>query len=557
MKALLVSSACLALIIVLATEGLARQADAWSVTGSLATERLEGHTSTLLKNGKVLLVGGFTVKNPCCVATTNAELYDPETGQWNATGSLKTPRSRHIAVRLADGKVLVAGGNTTGSYTFLNSAEIYDPDTGLWSSTGSLNGGRAGHQAMVLADGKVLIAGGEVFQSGRWFNYKTAELYDPTTGGWSSAGTMNHAHNQFAAVLLANGKVLVISGWSDVSSDMWLQRSTELYDPITRSWTLTGDLMIARAYPTATLLPNGKVLLVGGGDDYIGGLDTAELYDAATGQWKFTGRLNAGRTWHTATALPNGKVVVAGGYVDSGAILNSAELYDPDSETWSLAGSLNSAHSWHTATLLENGKVLIAGGRSSSTAAELYGEASPALTLNSTTYCSGASWNLTVRTTRPNTWIRLVGTSNGKPWEASSWRKTDAEGNVSETGTFSADMEGTHSLFVDIGGSISNTVSFQVSRCQIQFTLNSNDYCTGDSWNLRVESDFPNAWMNLSGSANNEPWEIPNWRRTGTDGTFVETGTFVPGSEGSHTMRVRVGAAQSNLFPFRVSRCGP
>jgi hypothetical protein len=157
----------------------------------------------------------------------------------------------------------------------------------------------------------------------------------------------------------------------------------------------------------------------------------------------------------------------------------------------------------------------------------------------------------------PDTWIRLIGTSNDKRWEVGDWRKTDTEGNVSDAGIFTAGMEGTHSLLVDVGGKLSNTISFQVSRCQVRFALNASEYCTGDSWSVKIDSDFPNAWMNLSGTSNTEPWEIPNWRRTGADGSFSEAGTLVPGSEGSHTMRVRIGAAQSNLFPFRVSRCGP
>ena len=110
---------------------------------------------------------------------------------------------------------------------------------------------------------------------------------------------------------------------------------------------------------TATLLPNGKVLVAGGYNS--GYLTSAELYDPASGSWSATGSLNTARQAHTATLLPNGKVLVAGGDNGSG-YLTSAELYDPASGSWSATGSLNTARYFHTATLLPNGKVLVAGG---------------------------------------------------------------------------------------------------------------------------------------------------------------------------------------------------
>ena len=148
-----------------------------------------------------------------------------------------------------------------------------------------------------------------------------------------------------------------------------------LIDP---SWVPTGSLVTARTRHTATLLPNGKVLVAGGNNGPA--LSSAELYDPATGTWTATGSLGTARDRHTATLLPNGKVLVAGGFNELDGFLSSAELYDPASGTWTATGSLGTARAYHTATLLPNGKVLVAGGNNECglvlSSAELYDPAS-------------------------------------------------------------------------------------------------------------------------------------------------------------------------------------
>jgi hypothetical protein len=201
-------------------------------------------------------------------------------------------------------------------------------------------------------------------------------LIQPCAGqsGWTATGSLGTRRYVHTATLLPNGKVLVTAGYSS-SGDL---ASAELYDPATGTWTATGSLGTARGLHTATLLLNGKVLVAGGVGN-SGDLASAELYDPASGTWTATGSLNTARDSHTATLLPDGNVLVAGGLNSPGDLV-SAELYDPASGTWTATGSLGTARRDHTATLLRDGKVLVAGGLDSSNfptrSAELYNPAS-------------------------------------------------------------------------------------------------------------------------------------------------------------------------------------
>ena len=171
------------------------------------------------------------------------------------------------------------------------------------------------------------------------------------TPRWIPTGNLNIPRSGHTATLLRNGKVLVVGGDSSGSA--------ELYDPVIGSWNFTGSLNKPPGGHTATLLPTGKVLVVGDFSDH------AELYDPATETWTVTGALNERpRPGHTATLLPDGQVlVVAGGEPDIGGnILATAELHDPSSGMWRIAGSLNTARIGHTTALLPDGMVLVAGG---------------------------------------------------------------------------------------------------------------------------------------------------------------------------------------------------
>jgi hypothetical protein len=284
----------------------------WSTTGSMATARYL-HTATLLPNGKVLVAGGYG--GGC---SNSAELYDPAAGTWSSTGNLATARESHTATLLPNGKILVAGGDNCAMVSpYLKSAELYDPGTGTWSSTGNLNTERRQQTATLLPNGKVLISGG--------FNnsYLGAEQYDPALGTWVIVNTGVLTRIFHTATLLPNGKVLVAAGYGNGG----YETSVQLYDPATASWSSTTSLNNALRQQTATLLPNGKVLLAAG-RDFSGPLSTAQLFDPTNFTWSDTASLTTARYAHTATLLPNGKVLLVGGYNGSSS-LSSAELYDP------------------------------------------------------------------------------------------------------------------------------------------------------------------------------------------------------------------------------------
>ena len=213
----------------------------------------------------------------------------------------------------------------------------------------------------MLANGKVLVTGG---YNGNILS--SAELFDPTTGIWTPIGSLNNARDGHTATLLPNGQVLVAGGYNGSN----YLNSVELFDPASETWTTTNSLNNARDGHTATLLPNGQVLVAGGTTNYMVSASTvlasAEIYNPANGTWTPTGSLNGARVWHTATLLPNGQVLVAGGTTNlnssSASYLSSTEIYNPINGTWTVTNALNTAREDHTATLLPNGKVLIAGG---------------------------------------------------------------------------------------------------------------------------------------------------------------------------------------------------
>ena len=337
----------------------------FSPTASLAAARLQ-QTANLLSTGRVLIAGGGAPED-----AAKAELYDPATGTFSPTGSMTTGRYGATATVLSTGRVLIVGGwSEDPNVPVLASAELYDPASGAFAPVGSMATPRAGHSATLLSDGRVLITGGQIENDNVFSALATAELYDPTTGRFSPTGSMTVPRFNHTATLLPNGHVLIaggggpagIGGSPSLVSAPGLA-SAESYDPATGTFTATGSMAGARFWQTATLLSNGHVLITGGGDR-TGPLASAELYDPATATFAATGSMAAARYLQTSTQLASGLVLVAGGYADGVGSLASAELYDPATATFRPAGSMSDTRVEHTATLLNDGRVLIVAGGS-------------------------------------------------------------------------------------------------------------------------------------------------------------------------------------------------
>jgi len=244
----------------------------FSKTGSMAIPRRQ-HTSVLISHcgcaadGLVLVVGGYDNQ---FTVLSSAELYNPATGTFTATGNLKTPRFRHTATLLNNGTVLITGGASqmaakTGDINpSLNTAEIYDPKTGTFTLTkGTMSAYREAHAASMLQDGTVLLTGG---QDDHFLVENTAELYSPATGTFSPTsascagappppGCMSTGRDFHISLTLDDGRVLIVGG---VNSAFTTVASAEIYNPASKTFTPTGNLSSARSGAAASLIISGR-----------------------------------------------------------------------------------------------------------------------------------------------------------------------------------------------------------------------------------------------------------------------------------------------------------
>jgi hypothetical protein len=287
-------------------------------TPSLAFARYS-HTATQLTDGRVLFVGGEGAAS----VLGSAEIYDPAAGTVSTTGSLNTPRTAHAAVLLSGGslagQVLIIGG-LDATNTPLTTMELYDPGTGAFSLLpATLASGRANLSATVIPDGRVVIAGGN--------GSTQVEAFQPVSGTVAVIGSMLQARQFHTATLLPGSRVLFVGGaWNGQLA------GAEVCDlsQATPTFTATGNMAVPRMNHSATVLPSGIVLVAGGGDIVPPSFSTtasAELFDPASLQFFPTGSLLEQLQNHTATLLPDGTVLITGGYDYLHESQYDAEIY--------------------------------------------------------------------------------------------------------------------------------------------------------------------------------------------------------------------------------------
>ena len=348
-------------------------AGTWEQVGDMAVARAQSHTLTALPDGRALVVGGLVGAN-AELATRVTELYDPATRSWSPTGDLLVARSRHIASLLPDGRVLVAGGLANlpdGTSAVTATAELYDPATGHWSATGSMRRPRANFAAATLVDGRVLVTGGVVDTAP--FTEKSAEIYDPATRAWSPVAKMANGRYVHRATALADGRVLVAGG--SEASHCTARDTAEVYDAAIDAWVTVTSMPEAHTTHIQERLPDGRVVVAGGwslpqrgcGSDgrIRNSTSASNLYEPLAGTWTPTSPLNVARAASATLSLADGRVIAAGGAVggeDRNTRTDTAEIFAPTIGAWVLTGSMVKARSAGRGALLHDGRVLVAGG---------------------------------------------------------------------------------------------------------------------------------------------------------------------------------------------------
>ena len=275
------------------------QTKGFSPTGSMKDRRAD-HEATLLTDGTVLITGG---------AQNNffgAELYNPVTGTFTSVSNMGSIHAGHTATLLPDGRVLVAGD----AYDLaIAAAEIYVPALRRFTNAASMTSGASWGEAVLLNDGNVFLAGGR----DGWGDGAVCDLYNTGAGTMTPVSRLRYMRIFFGATPLPDGRVLLIGGTG------W--KAAEFFDPVTRAIVAGNSTRAVHYLAHATRLPNGQVLVTGS--------DTQpELFDPATGTFSRVVEMAAARQFHTATLLTDGRVLIVGG-MENGTNLASSEIYDP------------------------------------------------------------------------------------------------------------------------------------------------------------------------------------------------------------------------------------
>lgn len=384
----------------------------WQIANPMLINR-GFHTSTLLKDGMLLVVGGSNGTN---FALDSVEKYDPVTNTWTLKKNLPFPLASHTATLLQDGRVLVAGGVSTGNNSNIiikNLALIYDPAADQWSQSSAMSAPRAYHSANLLPDGRVVVTGGsgDAFGDNSFLWVNTAEKFNPASGQWELPVDMSNFALYHPSVLLptnrlliaggrtkgqalsatqifdvseitqvpgyaaeksqcpkisahssthiAEGKVLVAGGFQNGAPS----EKAYIYDTATNLCTMINAMSTTRVHHTALRLQKNRVLVTGGmyDADQQNFQKNAEIYDLDTGSWQTTKNIQEPRAAHTMNSLAKGQPIICGGRGAAG-VLKSCEIYDSNSNSWVLIAGMNYGRRSHTMTKLADGQLFAIGG---------------------------------------------------------------------------------------------------------------------------------------------------------------------------------------------------
>jgi hypothetical protein len=314
------------------------------------------HSASLLPDGKVMVVGGVSTGS----TYAPVEIYDPAADQWSLGPELPA-RYGHIQATLPDGRILVAGG--WNGLTKLTDAYLFNQTTGLWTEVGSLHTAfNQGATTVVLNNGKVLV-----------FNGANAELFDPITETWSVASEVPYPSDGASATTLTDGRILVAGG-QPLSPGGNATSAAKIYDPATDEWTITTQMPIARAYHSASLMEDGKVLLASGLTLPSGFAPNSSIYDPATATWSSATAMNLSRYTTSQATAADGSIMIFGGGSYPSTLIN--EIYHPDTGTWTKGHAYGPMPSQMRSVALTGDRHLFIGGF----------VGNPSLTLSANTY---------------------------------------------------------------------------------------------------------------------------------------------------------------------------
>lgn len=303
-----------------------------------------------------------------------APALDPTS--FRMTGAMPVKIRYHQSTLLPDGRVLVSGGASTIDGLPRLEAQTFDPATETFAPTPPMNDRRAFHSSTLLPSGQVLVVGGGrgniIGLASGLDTTASAELFDPATNTFTPTGSMATARANHRAVLLPDGRVLIAGGGTDEEGspcnaaypDCFIAKTTptaELYDPATGAFTETAPMSSPRIAFTLTLLADGRVLALAGADD-DDTLATSEIFDPATGTWTAGPSIETDRLYHSTVLLGDGRTLLVAGKDGNVGPLQDSQLLDESASAWSAGPAYGETLTAIAATTLESGNAIFAGG---------------------------------------------------------------------------------------------------------------------------------------------------------------------------------------------------